>query len=91
MECGREPGGANEDELGICPAALEERLDNINQGRNAGRTCWTVGGTMCFGSIQGTFAKKITTCLQCRFFEMVKDEEGRQWASTKDILKKLKK
>jgi hypothetical protein len=89
-KCGREPGGANEQELGVCPAAVEQKLDGINRGKNGGRACWAIGGTMCFGVLQGTFAKKIGSCMHCDFLEQVKKEEGADWVSTKDILSKLK-
>jgi hypothetical protein len=91
MKCGREQGGSNLEEFGICPAVQEQKLNSINQGENAGRACWAVNGTMCFGYIQGTFDKKIGDCLYCKFFELVKNEEGRNWISTKDILIRLKK
>ncbi len=91
MECGREPGGSNVDEFGACPVPLEQKLNNINEGENAGRACWAVAGTMCFGTVQGTFARKINDCLHCRFIELVKKEEGKNWISTKDILIRLKK
>ncbi len=89
-KCGRECGGANEKELGVCPVAVEERLDTLNHGKNAGRACWAVSGSMCFGSVQGTFAKKINSCLHCDFFKLVKQEEGSNLVSTKDILQKIR-
>lgn len=90
-KCGREPGGANVDEFGVCPAAVAEKLHGINNGKNGGRACWAMSGTMCFGSVQGTFARKIGNCLHCEFFELVKKEEGNGLVSTKDILEILKK
>jgi hypothetical protein len=89
-KCGREPGGAGVKELGVCPAAAEKKLDGINRGKNGGRSCWAVGGTMCFGAVQGSFAKKIGGCMHCDFLEQVKQEEGADWVCTKDILNKLK-
>ncbi|MFC1523228.1 two-CW domain-containing protein [Thermodesulfobacteriota bacterium] len=91
MKCGREPGGEKASELGVCPVTQEEILHAINDGINGGRACWAVAGTMCFGYVQGTFARKIGDCLHCEFFELVKQEEGARWISTKDILIKLKK
>lgn len=76
MNCGREPGGAKVQELGICPAATAQDLDGINGGKNGGRICWAVAGTLCDGQIQGTFAIKILTCIKCPFFQKVKQEEG---------------
>ncbi|GBD98556.1 hypothetical protein BMS3Abin07_00576 [bacterium BMS3Abin07] len=47
--CGREPGGKNAEGLGVCPAATYERLDGIHRGKNGGRVCWIIAGTMCGG------------------------------------------
>jgi hypothetical protein len=74
--CGREPGGSKVDELGVCPAATAEVLDGINRGRNGGRCCWQVAGTLCEGRAQGTFAQKALSCLLCDFFRKVREEEG---------------
>ncbi len=76
MECGREPGGSNADEFGICPSSIASRYDGINGGTNAGRYCWPVAGTFCNGDLQGTFAAKIMDCLRCPFFTTVVREEG---------------
>ncbi len=89
-KCGREPGGAYVKEMGVCPSAIEIRLDGINYGRNAGRTCWALTGTLCDGRVQGTFAGKLGNCLLCDFYQLVKREEGVKCISTKDILRKLK-
>jgi hypothetical protein len=32
MKCGREPGGPNASESGVCPAATQTHLDGINGG-----------------------------------------------------------
>ena len=40
--CGRESGGVNAIEEGVCPAARETRLDGVHGGRNGGRACWAV-------------------------------------------------
>lgn len=75
--CGREPGGSKVAELGVCPAATAEMLDGINRGRNGGRCCWQVAGTLCGGRVQGTFARKALSCLFCDFFRKVREEEGK--------------
>ncbi|MGC1119656.1 MAG: hypothetical protein WBA22_01065 [Candidatus Methanofastidiosia archaeon] len=77
FECGREPGGANVDELGVCPAAVETDRDTTNKGKNGGRICWAVAGTLCKGEIQGSFAKKLVACVECRFYKKVRKEEGK--------------
>lgn len=76
MECGREPGGANADKLGVCDAASNSEFDGVNGGLNAGRVCWAVTGTLCGGRVQGTFAQKQISCMNCKFFKLVMKEEG---------------
>jgi len=74
-KCGREPGGIHADELGVCAAATEERLNGFNGGKNAGRLCWAVAGTLCYGKTSGTFAKKLQSCMGCDFLKLVTHEE----------------
>ncbi|HMK98157.1 MAG TPA: hypothetical protein VK425_11465 [Acidimicrobiales bacterium] len=75
-KCGREPGGSKVGELGICPSAVEVRLNGVNGGQNGGRACWALTGTLCGGQVQGTFAAKLTNCLKCEFYTSVATEEG---------------
>ena len=88
-QCGREPGGKRND-LGVCPATMEARLNGMHEGTNAGRACWIVAGTLCGGKVQGTFAKKYDSCEQCDFFNLVKLEEGSTFLSSLFLLCKLK-
>jgi hypothetical protein len=88
-QCGREPGGKSKD-LGVCPASVEKRLDGMHGGINAGRACWMVAGTLCFGKVQGTFAGKYDTCKRCDFFNLVKQEEGAEYLTSLFLLCKLK-
>lgn len=74
-KCGREPGGVRMFELGICPATIAVKADGINGGKNGGRVCWTIAGTMCEGEVQGTYASKLGFCLQCDFCQLVLKEE----------------
>lgn len=57
-KCGREKGGANEKELGQCPAFPDD-----------GKHCARVAGTLCGGKVQGTFAVKLANCMQCDFYK----------------------
>ena len=75
-KCGREPGGNNHRDLGICPAATETSCNGINNGKNAGRLCWAIAGTFCGDKIQGDFAQKSVSCTSCEVFKQVKTEEG---------------
>jgi hypothetical protein len=74
--CGRQPGGARVGELGVCPVTVDTSLSGAHGGRNAGRACWVIAGTLCGGQVQGTYAKKLSNCWRCEFLNMVKHEEG---------------
>ena len=89
MDCGREPGGRNVDEFGVCPASVEERLDGVHSGGHGGRACWAIAGTFCEGEVQGTHAEKERTCLACEFYKLVRKEEQRGFLRTPEIVKKL--
>ncbi|SPQ00714.1 Metal dependent phosphohydrolase (fragment) [Candidatus Sulfobium mesophilum] len=89
MKCGREPGGKNAGELGVCPATTDARLDAVHSGKNAGRACWVIAGTFCEGKVQGTFARKYEDCSLCEFFRQVRAEEGSDYQMALVLLKKL--
>lgn len=74
-KCGRQPGGHKAEELGICPATVHEQLDGAHGGKNAGRACWAIAGSLCGGKIQGTYAQKLVNCWRCDFMNRVKQEE----------------
>jgi hypothetical protein len=88
-KCGREPGGAAVDEHGPCPAAQETTLDGVHGGKNSGRTCWVLAGTFCAGGISGTSAKKIGSCRECDFFQLVQREEGADLVPTLSLVRRL--
>ena len=56
-KCGREKGGAKENELGVCPAYPDH-----------GNQCARTAGTFCGGQVQGSFASKLDSCLKCDFY-----------------------
>ena len=87
--CGRQPGGSKINELGVCPASTENKLDGLNSGSNSGRACWVVSGTFCKGEIQGTFALKARNCLECDFYRAVVKEEGSNFTATPMLYDKL--
>ena len=88
--CGRQQGGTKVMELGVCPAAIETKLDGVHYGKNAGRSCWVVAGTLCHGEIQGTFAQKNHACEKCDFYQKVKKEEYPKFFLAIQLLQKLK-
>ena len=89
-KCGREPGGAKVDELGVCPATTEQRADGIHSGKNGGRACWAIAGTLCKGEVQGTYALKMLNCLKCDFYQRVVSDERWGFMSGESILKKIR-
>ncbi len=88
--CGRHVGGNKSKEMGICPASMEVRLDGVHGGKNAGRSCWVVAGTLCGGEAQGTFAKKFHNCETCEFYKTVKKEEFPAFEFSASLLTKIK-
>ena len=88
MHCGREPGGAKAEALGVCPASTERKIDGANSGKNGSRVCWAIGGTLCGGEVKGTFATKFEDCIDCDFFKLVCKKEEQVYR-TLDVLKKL--
>ncbi|MEW5805013.1 MAG: two-CW domain-containing protein [bacterium] len=89
-KCGRHAGGEHEKDMGICPATVEKKLDRIHGGSNGGRACWVVSGTMCGGVIQGTFAKKYSSCSKCDFYKTVRQEEHPKFQLSAVLLNILK-
>jgi len=73
--CGRQPGGQKSKELGVCPVTTLQELHGAHEGKNAGRACWVIAGSLCGGKIQGTYAQKLSNCWRCDFFNAVKKEE----------------
>ncbi|OGS22149.1 MAG: hypothetical protein A2252_04610 [Elusimicrobia bacterium RIFOXYA2_FULL_39_19] len=89
MNCERQPSGAKVTELGVCPATRNEALNADNSGKKAGRTCWVVAGTFCSGKVQGRFAAKLESCINCEFYKKVKAEEGAKYKRSGELLRKL--
>ena len=57
-KCGREKGGVNAAQLGVCPAYPDH-----------GKACARIAGTLCGGEVQGTFATKLANCMKCEFYK----------------------
>ncbi len=88
-KCGRESNGDNASVLGVCPASTNTVLDGVHNGKDAGRACWVVAGTMCNGKVQGLFAQKYNDCKLCDFYQKVKEEEGKDFLITVDLIKMI--
>jgi hypothetical protein len=70
-KCGRE----STNKPGPCPAVTETSAHTVNRGKNGGRICWAVTGTLCDGKVQGTYAEKVLICSDCAFRRKVQEEE----------------
>lgn len=68
--CGRQKGGPKVAELGECPASQ----------RSLGHSCWAVAGTLCGGTVQGSFAEKQGNCMACEVFKTYNRQTGSQGA-----------
>lgn len=90
MQCERELGGRRVAELGVCPVSENKTVDGLHKGKCGGRACWAIGGTLCGGKVQGSFASKIKNCMECDFYNMVKTEEGDCFSSIDSILNRLR-
>ena len=75
QKCGRSPGGAKITEHDVCPAATASSNNGLNRGRNGGRICWAIAGTLCDAKVTGTHAKEKFSCMNCDFFKLVSKEE----------------
>ncbi len=80
MRCGK---------AGSCPVSLEESLDTVHGGVNAGRACWAVNGTLCGEGRQGTFTEKFLTCVKCDFYKKVREEELPNVEPTSSLIRKI--
>ncbi|MFZ5572145.1 MAG: protein kinase domain-containing protein [Thermodesulfobacteriota bacterium] len=81
--CRREPGGDLAATAGVCPAAADGSFDGLNRGKNAGRICWAVSGTVCDQRTDGDFRQKREACGNCTFFQRVQAEEAARNLVTK--------
>jgi hypothetical protein len=77
-KCGREPGGDNSKELGVCPAALPNRYDGVNNGKCGGRVCWIVAGT-ANREMPAKSAKKLWECIQCDILMQIYIDEKKNF------------
>lgn len=69
-QCGRELNGKNVLFNGLCPAAIDPRLNGVHLGRNAGRCCWVVRSLSdkhdCIGNCSCD-----DECNECNFYKLV--------------------
>ena len=76
MQCGREPGGANTYERGVCQVTTCEKLDGVHNGKNGGRCCWIFFSIFSCGAGNPKNLKEhIATCRQCAFYILLHESE----------------
>jgi hypothetical protein len=85
-KCGRQIGGEKVKEQGVCIAAQEMRVNGVNGGKNGGRCCYALAGTLCGGKVQGSFVSKVSNCVQCDVYQTITKEEGKNIKKTMEIL-----
>jgi len=84
--CERGPGGRKSANGEQCPASTAEALDGRNSGKNGGRACWVVPGTLCDGMVSGPFEEKYHECRKCAFHARVQIEEGLELEPNTELL-----
>lgn len=75
-KCGRQLGGENVKELGICPAYDFSDADGFCDGTNGGRACAYIQGTFCGGKAKGNRKDKNEECAKCKFYKMLRHAHG---------------
>jgi hypothetical protein len=73
-KCGREPGGKNVLEYGVCLIPVEIGLDGTNNGKNGGRSCWMQREYACEEIMRTCNVQEIRECRQCDFYKIVKED-----------------
>ncbi len=79
--CGKNPSSKGAKENGECPTEKFVEFEGTNKGKNGGRYCWRVPGTLCNvhdGKTIPNWADKMKDCIHCEFFKKVRQEEGDQ-------------
>jgi len=77
MGCGQRSGRKRSQGCTQCPVPEMTNYDGINGGKNGGRICWLITGTLCDEDVQLTFAHKFDTCRKCDFYWTVREEAGK--------------
>ncbi|MBS1151202.1 MAG: hybrid sensor histidine kinase/response regulator, partial [Myxococcaceae bacterium] len=74
--CGRQAGGSNARQQGICPAGVDVATPGPNRGLGGGRICWSVAGTYCTSPTGNDAQSTRVSCTGCEVFKQVQQEEG---------------
>ena len=74
-KCGREPGGRNLALFGPCSVPAATGFNNINNGKNGGRSCWIIRESACEKIMRRCCVQEIRECRQCNFYRFVNEPE----------------
>ncbi|WP_339134528.1 MAG: hypothetical protein WGN25_15610 [Candidatus Electrothrix sp. GW3-4] len=74
-KCGREPGGKNAVNDGVCSVALDIGADGVHNGTNGGRCCWVITNSAYQGDRDGFCLEKSRKCRECDFYLFIKKSE----------------
>ena len=75
-KCGREPNGVNADRLGVCPAAINEDVDGLHNGKNGGRCCWVFKASEARQEGLDCYTGELIECRTCDFYKMVRSSSA---------------
>lgn len=93
-KCGRQPGGENVAKDGVCPAAVFELADGFCEGKNGGRACSYIIGTLCSKDVCkiDDVLEKQRICSECEFYRQLKKDHGNEISLMKfhDYIEKKK-
>ncbi|MCK5613344.1 hypothetical protein KAR91_66355 [Candidatus Pacearchaeota archaeon] len=75
MNCGKEPEGSKSTYIGVCPVSIKSPMNGINDGKNAGRICWRVAGSLSGNNAMALCDVNVENCLKCEFYNHVRQQE----------------
>jgi hypothetical protein len=84
-QCGHEGTGDIFEEVGTCPTSTEICTDGVNDGKNGGRACWAIAGSLSNSEIKCYCMSKIDNCMRCDFYALVKKEEAEKFMTGSEI------
>lgn len=67
-----------------CPAKTESAANEMNSGKNGGRVCFAIPGTCRVEP-----GAKMSRCMRCDFYRMVRFQEGSEFLMASTILAQL--
>ena len=89
-KCDLGPESDKINNTGICSVTWTTYLDGTHSGILDGRACWVTPGIYCGGETQDSFAQKNSTCMNCEFYQKVREEEGSKFMITLLLMKRFK-